>query len=254
LQDNGIADSDPTSGAFHFTLPVPPGVNVGSLLTAISIGSTSEFGPVVTVGQPVSSLIPVIDAGGSAVLPQGGRLERQGSFYDDDSTDWYGTVDYGDGTGEQPLALSSTGTFLLDHTYSANPGPGGFFLVQVRVTDNSLNTGFASFAVNIQNAPPEVTFNVFSLTSPSDEGQEVFLSGAFMDPGLSDIHFVDIHWGDSPFVQSVPVDPGLRTFSATQFIAMMATRAIYLHPRTCIEFWSQFGMPEEATMSPSACC
>jgi hypothetical protein len=48
-----------------------------------------------------------------------GNLTGSGSFTDPGDDTWSATVDYGDGSGEQPLSLSGK-TFSLSHSYAAN--------------------------------------------------------------------------------------------------------------------------------------
>lgn len=213
---NGRNVGTDTTAKFRFTLPLPSGMNHGSLLTALTLGSTSEFGPVTVAGEQASSLAPNINAGANAFLEQGGGLQRDGFFVDDDSTNWSATVDYGDGTGVQPLALNADRTFQLDHTYTkATSVP---FQVTVAVTDNSLVTGVASFQVSVNNAPPVVSFNEFTLTSPVNEGQLVTLTGIYTDPGTGDTHSIVIDWGDGTVVRtpdpSVTTNAANRSFSA----------------------------------------
>ena len=63
---------------------------------------------------------PVVDAGDAATLEQGQTLTRSGSFVDPDVGElWSATVDYGDGSGVQNLALAADKTFALSHPYAA---------------------------------------------------------------------------------------------------------------------------------------
>ncbi len=66
---------------------------------------------------------------------EGEIYSSTGSFTDPDSSSWEATVDYGDGTGEQPLTLSGT-NFVLNHTYQKPPNYGSWY-------------GFANFAITV---------------------------------------------------------------------------------------------------------
>ena len=93
----------------------------------------------------VSNVPPVVDAGPDATILEGGTFESAGSLTDPGADSWNATVDYGDGSGIQPLALSGK-DFLLSHTY-AGDGSGPF---TVRVTvqdDNNAGVGQALRAV-----------------------------------------------------------------------------------------------------------
>jgi hypothetical protein len=199
-----------TTNRFLFEIPVFDLVSHGSLITAVAYGSTSEFSNVVLVGDAGSSLAPVIELGGDETLQQGERLQRTGSFMDEDSTSWTATVDYGDGT-VMPLPLQGDRTFTLDHLYTQV----GTYTVTVTITDNSLAVGQTSFQVTKLNEAPTATFNFFTITSPASEGSVVRLRGEFTDPGLEDIHLVEIDWGDGSPVLVQPVPAGDRTFEAT---------------------------------------
>lgn len=74
----------------------------------------------------------------------GDTYTENGSFNDPDSTSWTATVDYGNGSGTQPLALSGT-NFTLSHVYTA----AGIYTVTVIVTDNQGASGQASTNVNV---------------------------------------------------------------------------------------------------------
>ena len=86
----------------------------------------------------VSNVTPVVDAGPDATILEGGTFESAGSFTDPGEDSWNVTVDYGDGSGIQPLALSGK-DFLLSHTYAGNGS--GPFTVRVTVQDDNNVTG-----------------------------------------------------------------------------------------------------------------
>ncbi|MFO0940973.1 MAG: PKD domain-containing protein [Pirellulales bacterium] len=187
----GVNIGSGTANKFRFTLPLPSGVQFGSLLTAVAAGSTSEFSSFITVGDVVSNLAPQITVSSSGIFANAGsEVALSGSFYDPDSTQWVASVDYGDGSGVQPLALGSDRTFQLNHTYNS---PGSF-QITVRVTDNSSTSSIKTINVAVQNEAPTATFNLFSITSPADEGQLVQLKGQFEDTSGS--YSATIDWGD----------------------------------------------------------
>jgi uncharacterized delta-60 repeat protein len=197
-----------TANRFQFVIPLPAGVDNGTQLTAVALGSVSEFSPVVLAGEQASALAPEITLNTtSATISAGGSLEVAGTFYDPDSTTWTATVDYGDGAGSQPLSLSQTNTFNLSHAYTDS----GSYSATVRITDNSLATGVATVAIVVENEAPAVTFSEFSITSPAVEGQLVTLVGEFLDAGGD--HSVRVEWGDGG-VSDVTVPSGGRQFTA----------------------------------------
>lgn len=56
-------------------------------------------------------------------ITRGATLTRTGSFTDTTGSEWQGTVDYGDGSGVQPLTINPDKTFTLAHAYSGAAGP-----------------------------------------------------------------------------------------------------------------------------------
>jgi PKD repeat protein len=80
-----------------------------------------------------------------------------GSFSDESPGTATATVDYGDGAGPQPLALTGT-TFALSHTY-ATPGTK---TVTVKVTDSGLLSGTDTAQVTVTSGtnPPGHTASV----------------------------------------------------------------------------------------------
>src|SRR5205814_10694572 len=66
----------------------------------------------------VGNLIPtVILTGPSSGVP-GQPLHYTGSFIDSDPEAWAGTVNFGDGTGNQVLVLNREKTYAVDHEFA----------------------------------------------------------------------------------------------------------------------------------------
>ena len=72
------------------------------------------------------------------IMDEGGTFTRNGSFVDPGTDTWSATVDYGDGSGVQPLTLSGK-TFTLSHVYADDDG--GLFTVTVTVNDEDGGSG-----------------------------------------------------------------------------------------------------------------
>ncbi len=201
---------------FEFKFPLaslPPELRYGSLVTALTLGSTSEFGNAIPIGDMISRLAPVITLPAGVNLAQGDSLRVEGSFRDDDSTNWTMTVDYGDGTGPQPLSYTGDHIFLLEHDYTeVSSAP---FQVIVTAIDNHQAVGSAVMGVVVSNEPPETTFNQFEVTTQIIEGQIATLNGIFSDPGTNDSHSVTIDWGDGSIPTTTNLPIGARNFTAT---------------------------------------
>ncbi len=172
-----IAPADHTADLF-LSLPTYP--------TAVSIRAVYYMGtPTPTPNQP-----PVVNAIQSATINEGDTYSSSGSFTDPDSMGWNATVDYGDGSGTQPLTLSGT-NFNLTHVYKDE----GTYTVTVTVTDNQGATGTGTGAVTVHDVPP--TVHTISTTATSVQvGNAVTASSTFSDPGVLDTHTASWNWGD----------------------------------------------------------
>lgn len=82
--------------------------------------------------QNVAPTVTLEPSDGSAVNRIGEPFTQSGQFVDPGRDIWSATVDYGDGTGPQPLALSSDKRFLLQHVYTQE----GTFPVVVNLMDD----------------------------------------------------------------------------------------------------------------------
>ncbi len=121
-------------GSYTVTLVVSDGALTSSAVTSAAIANVA----------PVVSAIP------DASLVGVGNYTASGSFTDPGADTWTATVDYGDGSGVQPLALSGK-TFTLGHSYQA----GGTFTLTVSVADDDGAVGSAhARVVVVLNRPP----------------------------------------------------------------------------------------------------
>lgn len=99
-----------------------------------------------TTTVTVMNAAPSVAAFAGAGLLQGERYAAAGTFADAGADEWTATVDYGDGSGAQPLALDGNG-FALSHRYTA----AGTFTVTVRVTDDDGAQGVRTATVSVQS-------------------------------------------------------------------------------------------------------
>jgi PKD repeat protein len=107
-----------------------------------------------------------VDAGPDAIVNEGETFTGSGSFTDEDEDTWTATVDYGDGSGVQPLALDSTNkTFTFDHVYADD----GVYTVRVTVTDKEGEVGTDVVTVTVTDFGPTAALTgdtVFDEGSP----------------------------------------------------------------------------------------
>lgn len=223
---NGIPVGSDTANRFHFTIPVPADFVPGKDVTALTIGSVSEFGASVNADISQAFGAPVVDAGPDATLVVGQTFSGRGSFSDIDSDSWTAEVNYGDSATWYPLALdppaysdangdgftiAATVGFALNHTYAT---PNDYF-VTVRVKDDSNTIGSDALLVHVGNAPPVIDNSHITVTPQRiAEGGMVTVNGTFSDASTGDSHTVSIIWGDGSASPAV-VNEAARTFTAT---------------------------------------
>jgi 1-phosphatidylinositol phosphodiesterase len=107
--------------------------NNGANPWTATVKVTDDDGSVVTrtVAIPVGNLPPVVDAVPNFNIPAGSALSKSGNITDPGSDTFTGTVNYGDGTGTQPLSITGN-SYQLNHTYAANDA----YSITVNVTDD----------------------------------------------------------------------------------------------------------------------
>jgi hypothetical protein len=144
---------------------------------------------------PHMNLPPAVDAGPDATVDEGSTFTSSGSFTDPDGAGgqtYSATVDYGDGSGTQPLPLGAGHTFALSHRYTEN----GTDNVTVTVTDNSGATGTDTAAVTVNDAPIAISGASLDATEANPTGTVTVAT--FADPGNDDPsdYKATIRWGD----------------------------------------------------------
>ncbi|MCU0963403.1 MAG: PKD domain-containing protein, partial [Pirellulaceae bacterium] len=197
-------------GSFTYT-PAANYFGQDSFLYSVTDGSSQSAPATVSLAIQSVNDVPSVSLLSDVVIPEGTALALAGSFSDADgpADAWTATVDYGDGTGVQPLAPIGT-TFALDHAYADS----GEYWITVTVVDRDLAIDSATFQVAVQNLPPIVNTGADQATS---EGTLVNLTATFQDPGVIDTHVAVIDWGDGtvPAEVSVSETAGTGTLSAS---------------------------------------
>lgn len=139
-----------------------------------------------------STTITVMNvAPGIAAFPGGQQLRGEtysaaGSFTDPGDDSWIATVNYGDGTGTNALALSGK-SFSLSHTYSTL----GTFTVTVTVSDGGQASSRIQ-TVAVRARPVAAINGPFS----SNEGSAVAMSGAASSDADGRIMSYEWNFGD----------------------------------------------------------
>ena len=126
------------NGAYTVTLTV----------TAVDGGLTNTA----TTTATIANVAPTVNPFAGAALHEGETYTADGSFTDPGADTWTATVDYGDGSGPQPLALTGM-RFSLSHVFPAGR-PGPFTVtVTVRDDDGGVGTAVATVTVEVNRAP-----------------------------------------------------------------------------------------------------
>jgi uncharacterized delta-60 repeat protein len=152
----------------------------------------------------ITNVAPTVSAGGDATLNEGGTLSRAGNFSDPGLDTWTATVNYGDGSGDQPLSYNANKVFALNHVYNDE----GTYLVTVTVTDSDHGTGTASFHVTVNDVAPVVQLGP---NAAVHEAGTFTGTGSFTDPG-PDTWTATVDYGDGSGPQPLALNP-YKTFS-----------------------------------------
>lgn len=141
----GTADFNPTAGTFNLVASGESDAFVSRLLQSMLATNASK-------NVTVNNVAPTVLAGPDGFIQPGGTFTQAGSFTDPSSTDTFtATVNYGDGSGVQPLTLNPNGTYSLNHTYASI----GLYTVTVSITDDDTGVGNDTVRVFV-GTPPSV--------------------------------------------------------------------------------------------------
>ena len=164
--------------------------------------------------------VPVnFNAGGDvALIPADeGQFVRSGILFTDPGADeWSGTVDFGDGSGEQPLTIDAANrSFDLSHTYTSE----GSFFVTVNLKDDDSDFVADSFDVSvILNQAPVANDDVIVINEDSGSLDITGILGSDDNGLLGNDSDLD---GDS--VSIVAIDDSAITRGILQFDAGKVT-------------------------------
>jgi len=124
----------------------------GTYRVAVRVTDAQGAAAAATGVANVVNVTPAPELGASLATSEGTPVSATRTFTDPGADSWTATVDYGDGSGAQPLTLSG-GSFTLAHTYADN----GSYAIQVSITDNDGATGTGTLPVVVGNVAPTVT-------------------------------------------------------------------------------------------------
>jgi len=161
---SAAASTFPTGDVVTYTWDLGDGAGASGAAPTHTYAQNGTFTVTLTVTDPyganssattqatVTNVAPAVSAFAGATILRGESYSAAGSFADPGTTEnWTGTVNYGDGSGDQPLALAGK-AFRLTHTYTAV----GAFPVTVTVSDGT-GTGSGGATVTVESSLDGIT-------------------------------------------------------------------------------------------------
>ena len=203
----------------------------GTYVISLTVTGTDPADPLVTGSATDSETVTVDNAAPTVTLPDDATIDEGGTFSgsvsvaDDGTTDtWTVTVDYGDGSPVETLAVDSTDTtFDLSHVYATS----GDFTVTVTATDDDGGVGSDTLLVSAVNVAPTASVSGPSIGvrgQPLPYTLTATDSQSDMDAGFT----FDVDWGDGSAVEQVIGESGsiashVYTENGTYTITVTAT-------------------------------
>ena len=123
----------------------------GSYALQLIVSDKFGWADTTTKTVTIANVAPSIGAFSGATILEGESYSSSGSFTDPGADTWSATVNYGDGGGDQPLALSGS-SFTLGHGYANE----GIYTVTVKVNDGAV-TSTRTATVVVQTAAQGVS-------------------------------------------------------------------------------------------------
>jgi hypothetical protein len=201
---------DPTTGQFTWAKPTL-GIHYVTVI-ATDNGTPplagSERFPLV-----VSNLRPTISLGSNLPVQPYEVFAQAGSFSDPSGGPFVATVDYGDGTGSQSLALSQDMAFMLAHSYVKS----GQYVVNVAVADQFGATGSTRTIVTVE-APAPTGFGPWR----DSFVRALYLGNLNRDPAPPDLRF----WSRQLSIGSKPGTVALKVWSSPEHRALVANHVL----------------------------
>jgi uncharacterized repeat protein (TIGR01451 family) len=117
----------------------------------------------------VNNVAPMVDAGSDTIVTEGEIFSPTGSFSDPGADSWTATVDYGDGTGSQSLALIGK-TFTFGHTYVSS----GVYSMTVTIADDDGALGGDIAVVTVNDVVPPAACRVYAVHDASFRDSQFF--------------------------------------------------------------------------------
>ncbi|MFL5383314.1 MAG: PKD domain-containing protein [Longimicrobiaceae bacterium] len=164
----------------------------GNYVVTLTVSDPAGAEATATTSVTVFNVNPTVNAFSGASILAHQTYAGGGTFTDPGADSWTATVDYGEGGGAQPLALSGNG-FNLSHTYDH----AGTFTITVTVTDDDGGSASRTATVTVTNVAPSVAAFAGATLLPHET---YTASGSFTDPG-PDSWTATVDYGDGSGAQ-----------------------------------------------------
>ena len=123
----------------------------GLFQVTLTVTDSKGLSSAVATSATIENVAPTVDPFAGATILRGETYTSAGVFTDPGTDTWTASVDYGDGSGLQPLSLVEK-AFVLSHAYEAP----GTYVVRATVSDDDGGSGIAQALVVVQS-PKEAT-------------------------------------------------------------------------------------------------
>ncbi len=177
----------------------------GSYTATITVTDDSGASGTATLAITVTNSAPSILMPARLTVNEGSQLVSSGSFVDVGANKtWTATVDYGDGSGSNPLMLNADKSFALGHVYAKS----GSFTATVTIRDSNGGQSSATSLVVVNDIAPAITLGP---GGSIQIGSPFTASGSFTDPGAQ-TWTATVDYGDGSGVQALTLNAD-KTFS-----------------------------------------
>lgn len=219
-----LENFQPTLGS-RYTVVVAGGLSGPANDDAASLGMTIPGSDAVIELVVTNELNtpPIADAGGPYVGVEGSSIQLDGSASVDaeqsaSSLTYEWDLNYDGTTFDVDVSGQQVDQLFVNQVTSRT--------IALRVQDASGLSDLSTTTLRIDNvAPQPVRDGDGAVSISSDEDGLATLIGDFTDPGIEDVHSVEVQWGDGTAVQRVDLTPGQRSFSISHDYGRNSTGA-----------------------------